>query len=87
MIEKQEHRELLQHGIYICNRCVFKKTLNEKQRRKRKKIVGMPENKKIIGENRICNCHDFDMVFSCYDLTDFFKSANGKTSFLCCFLS
>ena len=49
MIEKQEHRELLQHGIYICNRCVFKKTLNEKQRRKRKKIVGMPENKKIIG--------------------------------------
>lgn len=29
---------------------VFKKTLNEKQRRKRKKIVGMPENKKkIIG--------------------------------------
>ena len=49
MIEKQEHRELLQHGIYICNRRVFKKTLNEKQRRKRKKIVGMPENKKIIG--------------------------------------
>jgi len=50
VIEKQEHRELLQHGIYICNRCVFKKTLNEKQRRKRKKIVGMPENKKkIIG--------------------------------------
>jgi len=52
VIEKQEHRELLQHGIYICNRCVFKKTLNEKQRRKRKKIVGMPENKKNNRESR-----------------------------------
>ena len=63
---------------------MFKKTLNEKQRRKRKKIVGMPENKKNNRESRSCNCHDFDMVFSCYDLTNFFKSANGKTSFLCC---
>ena len=49
-----------------------------------KKIVGMPENKKNNRESRSCNCHDFDMVFSCYDLTNFFKSANGKTSFLCC---
>ena len=49
MIEKQEHRELLQHGIYICNRRVFKKTLNEKQRRKRKKLLECPKTKKIIG--------------------------------------
>jgi hypothetical protein len=34
---------------YVIGVCL-KKTLNEKQRRKRKKIVGMPEKqKKIIG--------------------------------------
>ena len=45
-----------------------------------KKMLECPKTKKIIGKSRICNCHDFDMVFSCYDLTNFF-ALMGKPVF------
>ena len=46
-----------------------------------KKLLECPKTKKNNRENRSCNCHDFDMVFSCYDLTNFLRALMGKPVF------
>jgi len=68
---------------YVIGVCLKKPWMKNSDGRE-KKLLECPKTKKNNRESRSCNCHDFDMVFSCYDLTNFFKSANGKTSFLCC---